>query len=217
MAITIGATASVYCDYGLLLMAQKRFPDAIQVFLLAIKLQDDGSGLGYGPEEKSVLDSNLQKEIDVNRSISLKPIVMAHYCLISCYQASNQMAKLNVTLKAFADVVKSLDDDPLSDRLLEYAQVISKQMSVVPVAPSIPIVPGMPIVSGMPGKTVVQVVEKPSETIILVTSSYSTNITLNDKGNIKRGGDRRSINQNNDTTPLITNKESKNDCCCVIL
>lgn len=84
-ALSIKLSSSTLCDYGLLLLNQKRFEDAAQKLLTTLSFVNDSSSLMYGKLEKNVLDPHLQREIFDKSNFEISPFFIAHYWLIQCF------------------------------------------------------------------------------------------------------------------------------------
>jgi hypothetical protein len=111
--------ASIYCDYGLMLMHQSYFFEAIGWLTQAIQQSNDGSYLYYGLAKKIVLDDYLQQEISQEKNLNIKPILIAYYWLIRCYQKSKQLHQAQACLEQFTQLVEE-ERSLLSYRLLFY-------------------------------------------------------------------------------------------------
>jgi tetratricopeptide (TPR) repeat protein len=83
--LTIKSSAAIFCDYGFLLLKQKRYEEAAKNFLIAICMGNDGSGLIYNKLEKKLLDKYLTQEVTNDSFLEIEPFFIAHYWLIQCF------------------------------------------------------------------------------------------------------------------------------------
>jgi HEAT repeat protein/tetratricopeptide (TPR) repeat protein len=110
---------NTYSEYGLLLMHQSRFLEAITLLEKALARKEDGSSLYYGLMEKKLLDDYLQTEITEEQGMNIKPVLIAYYCLVRCYQSLGQRDQMQDSLARFTEWVEQ-KRSPLSYRLLLY-------------------------------------------------------------------------------------------------
>lgn len=113
-------TSGIHCEYGLFLVIQKRYKEALIHLKLSLEKKEDDSGLSYGLMEKPLLDKNLQQEIGEEKSFAIKPVYLAYYLLVQSYLALNDKAQGEHTLGTFTKQVEA-QPTPLLYRLLSYA------------------------------------------------------------------------------------------------
>lgn len=122
-ALSSGPLSATHCDYGLLLMRQKKFDEALKQYKAAMIEVDVGS-FGCHWQRRTLLDTNLETEVTKGGGVFfISPQLFSLYHQVLCYIALNDV---NGQESAFDDLQAYIDGQPtdvkLGGRLLDYAK-----------------------------------------------------------------------------------------------
>jgi tetratricopeptide (TPR) repeat protein len=122
-ALIIKDNAAARCDYGLFLLKQAKYEDAVKNFLTAISFFGDGSLLIYGKLEINILDNYLKHEINCGLGLRIEPFFIAHYWLIYCFHQLKDLELSQFYINKLEEICQ-MCPFPLYYRILGYAYSI---------------------------------------------------------------------------------------------